>query len=376
MQLNLKKMWPTAAASLVAFTSLLNADDAQMQSLETRVTALEQRKGANGVINPAANPRTNDGVGLFFTGEALYWKAHENGLEYAIEAEDGSTGFPVEGEFRHPKTRYDWGFRLGVGYTLPHDGWDLNLTWTRFRSKARHCDDDCDDCCSQCGTETFFPTMYAPCETISTCPNVTDACGKWQMRMDLLDLELGREFYVSKWLTLRPHMGFRGAWIRQKNNVEYAGGTYVPAGSEFEIENKNRYRGGGLRGGLNTNWYFVRDWALYGNLAISILYGQFTVSGEEENEVEATGAETTRYDVTNKFIMCRPITDLAFGIKWDHGFDDGKWFLGFNFGWEQHYFFGQNQFFRFVSPATSGSFVSNQGDLGVAGWVLGARLDF
>ena len=90
MEWNLKKMWPAAAASLVAFTSLVNADDMQMRNLENRVAALEQKKGANGIINPAANPPTRDATGLFITADFLYWKAHESGLAYAFQSENNA----------------------------------------------------------------------------------------------------------------------------------------------------------------------------------------------------------------------------------------------------------------------------------------------
>lgn len=381
MKWNLKKMLPAAAASLVAFTSLVNADDMQMRNLENRVTALEQKKGANGMINPAANPPTRDATGLFITAEALYWKARETGLGYAIESDDDVTSH-VNGDMRRPKTRYDWGFKVGLGYAMPHDGWDLYANYTWFNSKKRHCDDDCDDCCSQCGTELFFPTFYAPCQGTNLCPSVTDACGKWKLHLQMLDLELGREFFVSKWLTLRPFVGGRGVWINQKYDIEYSGQPsgvetpFIAAGTEQEFDLKNRYRAGGLRAGLDTQWYFARDWSFYAEMAINIVLGQFRVKENADVETTATGAETNILHLEDKFIACRPIADLGLGISWDHGFADDAVHFGINFGWEQHYFWGQNQFDRFVDTQLSGAYVTNQGDLGVSGWVLGARLDF
>ncbi len=381
MEKNLKKMWPAAAASLVVFTSLVSADDMQMRNLENRVTALEQKKGANGMINPAANPPTRDASGLFITADVLYWKARETGLGYAIESDDDSIDHVV-GDIRNPKSRYDWGFKVGLGYAMPHDGWDLYAQYTWFNSKQRHCDDDCDDCCSQCGTELFFPTFVAPCTGTNLCPSVTDACGKWKMHLQYVDLELGREFFVSKWLTLRPFAGGRGLWINQKYNVEYSGQPvgvttpFVPAGHEFEHNMKNRFSGGGLRAGLDTQWYFARDWSFYAEMAINIILGSFHVKGKQVDEVEATGVETLVYKVDNSFVACRPVADLQLGISWDHGFADDAVHFGINFGWEQHYFWGQNQFNKFVDTQLSGSYVTNQGDLGVSGWTLGFRLDF
>ncbi len=86
MQWNLKKMLPLAATSLVAFTSIVNAEgnnngngnynsqngngngngnNAQMRNLENRVNALEQRRGSSGMINPPGRPQVRDGADIF-----------------------------------------------------------------------------------------------------------------------------------------------------------------------------------------------------------------------------------------------------------------------------------------------------------------------
>ena len=87
MDWNLKKMWPAAAASLVAVTSCLSAaDDMQTRNLENRISALEKRGGAGGgMLNPSSRPGVRDGSDVFITAAALYWKPNETGLSYAIQ---------------------------------------------------------------------------------------------------------------------------------------------------------------------------------------------------------------------------------------------------------------------------------------------------
>lgn len=418
MDLNLRKMWPAAAASLVAITSLLSAaDDSQMRNLENRVTALEQKKGASGMINPSARPRVKDGADLFVTGEALLWKVHEDGLDYAIQKDDptacvacpdtatlpnrlGTGDAYVEGKIKHPKQGMDWGYRLGLGYVPPHDGWDVNLTWTHFNSSSQGCDheEDCDDCTCECAPNGFLPTYILPCNNCNCaeCPIVSDACGKLHVKLDTLDLELGREFFVSKWLTLRPHIGGRAVQIRQNYKVEYRGAVgsgcgaaagvdiFVPSSaSELEFDMHQKFRGIGPRAGLNTSWFFARDWSLYGNMAISALWGSFRLNEsaeyESETEVGPCGCESDvceGFDVKDKYNSLKFVTDLALGLAWDHGFSDDTWFLGFNVGWEHHLYVNQNQFYKFVDDDQTASYVRNQGDLSFAGWTFGARIDF
>lgn len=407
MEWNLKKMWPAAAASLVAFTSLINAaDDMQTRNLENRVSALESRKGSNGMINPPANPRVKEGADVIVTGEVTYWKAHEAELEYAWESDDcsGNTCPPLSLEAERPRHEFEWGFKVGLGYVLPHDGWDVYANYTRFNGHHHNCGGhECEECCV-CAPRLFFPTFLIPCLT-TPCPNVTEACGKWKLRLNRLDLELGREFFVSKWLTMRPFIGFAGVIITQHLNVEYAGGNYVPAGHEYEHKMRNQFRGGGLRGGFNTQWDFCKDWSIYGNLALNLLYGSFEIKqrawdetevfttvieeGEcgcvevEQVEDECASTRSLLYEAEKDFLICRPVLDLGIGLQWEHAFADDSFFLSFHAGWEQHFYWGQNQFVRFFNTSCSGTccgaaaaYTEPNADLSLAGWVFGARFDF
>ena len=58
----------------------------QMNNLERRVNALEQKKGASSMVTPAGRPQVHEGVDMFFTAELLMWQSHENGLGYTTKA--------------------------------------------------------------------------------------------------------------------------------------------------------------------------------------------------------------------------------------------------------------------------------------------------
>lgn len=375
MDFNFKKIWPTAAISLVAVTSLLSADydDAQMRNLENRVNALEQRRGANGILNPPARPPVSYDSDLFVTADFLWWKPTENGLDYVIKNE-GSTDFVSSGKVRSPNFKWDPGFRVGVGYNMCHDGWDLYANWTHFRTKAKgHAN-------SPLGG-TLFPVWENPSDFQGPVPVdemgfITSARTNWKLRLDQIDLSLGREFFVSKWLTLRPHIGLRTDWIHQKDTIHYVGttGNLVPSASvDHQISLKDRYWGLGLVGGLNTQWGLGEGFSIYGDLDAAILAGHFRIS-ERETELVSN---TNRLHVKNSYQLGRAILDLAAGLRWQASFgcDDAFAFL-IQAGWENHIYFGQNQLLRFVDDFTPGLQVSNLGDLTFQGWTLSARFDF
>ena len=132
----------------------------------------------------------------------------------------------------NPERKWDYGFRFGLGYVLNHDGWDIDAMWTHFRRNAS------DDVVADANTTTsriytlwsavvpgagdFMQTAPA----VPTLPIAAEVQTSWRLHLDLIDLELGRSFYTSKYLTLRPHIGLRGASIRQNYDITYLGGSF------------------------------------------------------------------------------------------------------------------------------------------------------
>src|SRR6267154_1365439 len=133
MHWNMKKKLGAAASSLFAFTHLVNASDAQIRNLENRVSALAHRKGASGIINPPARPQIRNGVDLFAYGDLLYWKANENGIPLAVVNKQSGDNL-AHSKVENLRGKWDFAFRVGLGYDIPHDGWDLSLSWLRYNS--------------------------------------------------------------------------------------------------------------------------------------------------------------------------------------------------------------------------------------------------
>jgi hypothetical protein len=394
MDWNLKKMWPAAAASLVAVTSLLSAaDDMQMRNLENRVNALEQRRGANGIINPSARPGVRDGSDVFITGSALFWKPNADGLEYTIDNTKGSSlTFADDGKIKRSTGKWSWGWEAGIGYNMNHDAWDLYLNWTHFIGRSRHHDDDCEcnACCTPTCSDVNFPIdINWQTPEVPVCLYNCDSDARWKMHLDMVDLELGRDFFVSKYLSLRPFTGLR--WIRMKNkqDIDYQGflsaspqitenpGVITNSvATEADVDLSTNFWGIGPRAGFNTLWSFGRGWGLFGNAAISLLYGKIRSNYEMELEL-ANGTELNRGEIKDRsHHVTRAVTDLALGIEWDYQFKDDQFHIGFALGWEHHMFFGLNQFIRFHDNQEQGSMTMYRGDVATQGFTLTGRFDF
>jgi hypothetical protein len=380
MQWNKVKICFAIASTLVALTGLANANqNSQIRNLENRVTALEQRKGASGIVNPPANPNIRHGANLFLFGELLYWKATENGLPFAVVNKDSSMNL-AEAKIKNLQGQWDVGVRTGIGYIVPHDGWDVNLSWlhfnTRSHKKSVHSN----------ANKFVFPSLAHPADPIATNTFCRKAEGKWKLFLNQLDLDLGREFFVSKWLTLRPHGGIRTDWVKQKVKAEYNHfeGDGLPVPNETKVHYKDRWWGIGLESGLDSQWGLGEGWSIYADIAAAILYGFHTIKSQEKDKPPFEESTMHFSSLPNgKFMrvkehlrIAHAILDLQLGLRWDWKFDHDRFHLGFQAGWENHIYFSQNQFPYFSTADNLGKFFANQGDLTLQGWTFGARFDF
>ena len=186
----------------------------------------------------------------------------------------------------------------------------------------------------------------------------TDIQTDWKLDLNIVDIELGRNFWTSKYLAIRPHVGVRVAYINQSYDIEHRGGswanlqpnisTLVVAGPfNNEVHLDNDFKSVGLRAGLDSTWNFGCGWALYGNFAASLLYGRFNIDHDEWNRL-ATGdhAKTKVLETDDNFRATRAAMDLALGLQWSTLFCDCKYGFTVALGWEHHLFFNMNQLWR------------------------------
>ncbi len=360
MKFGLKQMLPVLAAVSTLASVICSADDMQMRNLENRVSALEQRRGSNGMINPPARPVVRDGNDLWVQAEVLYMHATEDCLSYGIKNETAAVAGTtvVDGRVKNVDYSWNWGFRAGIGYNLPHDGWDMLLNWTWF--KAHETKNE-----KPVTPETVLATLAATQGGIPIA--FPSAKGKATLHMNLLDLELGREFFVSKWLTLRPFMSARAAWFNRAFKFRYSSDSTKLGGHDH-----NRFRGGGLRGGLDTQWGLGSGWSFFGDFALSLLYGKQRLHSHQDI---SSGARVQH--IHNAWSAVRPMLDLAFGLRWDHLFGcNDAYRIRLQLGWEQTSLLGFEKDMNFMNGTLPGKFAYNSGDLAVSGLSLQARFDF
>ena len=365
MNRNLKKIWPALAMSLVLATSCINAAD-NTNMTQSKSNANAQQKGSMGMITPPVNPVVQ-GVDFSLGAEALYMRATEDSSAVGVLT-PGSTAYPQTYTTAEQPYDWSWGARVNAGYAMPHDGWDLAAQWTWFHSSHTR------DRLAPTGS-SYLSTVEDP--VLVTTLNNSDATALVEssglnstrrLYINMGDLDLGREFFISKWLTLRPCLGARGVWIERKLTVATSDITRYPTGlathtSSVTTHSKGSYNAGGIYFGLNTQWGFGDGWSLFGVFDQSFVYGQNHVTIKE---IDTAGTvKYTRAAGDDKWNTVRGITDLAIGLRWDYLFDNDNYRFRLQAAWEEHLF----------SNLDVSNFGSH-GDLALTGASFSASFDF
>ena len=418
--MNLNKMWTATALALLTVTNFANAADTKDVQMDP----------------PLIISQAKDGGAFSVAADLLYWKAIEDGTEYVTNTPTTTTGDAsgATAEIKSAEGKFKPGVRLGVRYLSQHDAFDFRFDWTHHKSTSSKTDTatfgtnrldsmlTAPDLARQLpmtnateNQDIAGPLIFAQYDTLS-------AKGEYVLKSDWLDLSMGRVMnpFGTKWLSVRPHTGFRYVNMKRDLNVtinhdNVSKTANVPAGpgpytsmnmgSLPAIDNitlKNNLNGFGVRSGIDTEWGLAKNWNIYASFAASLLWGKHNVNFiESSKRIQLTGGQLQPplapipVETTGSFIVgtatgsdaegnyyrnnhqsmssVKGMTDMALGLMWEDCFD-GNWGLTVTAGWEHHMIYGFNQSFHLATDTNT--IIRHHGNLFMGGFVLGLKLDF
>lgn len=339
---------------------------------------------------------------LFF-GDFLYWFARETDLSYALEVKSTFFGpdpnFLIESpsQYEYLGTRWDPGFRVGLGY-ITEGGLDMTLSWTYFKNKKRNS-------VSVLAFDTFpgndIKSLVNPWVDIGLNGGNNLAIlydqitGKYELKLNYADIQFGYKFCVGRCFSIRPYFGGRGAWTETDFHTfaNYGPATYLTVADYQQTSRiffKNHYWGAGILSGFQPvikSGFF----SLYGNFDASLVWGKAKGNKCEKELAEAGDVILIDYDNDSdfSFFKMQPIIDLAVGLRWEIMFGcNCSCRFAVNAGWEQHIWFSHNLRLKsstgFLSPSTDvipnwrgfKQYHEVAGDLMIGGIVVGAEIEF
>ena len=304
-------------------------------------------------ITPNAGPRVAYGFDIFLTADFIYWRTKQNGMTYA------STGtlttapavpFSNLENGREAQLTYDWdpGFKAGAGLNFWHDGWDIYLEYTWLHT----------DGSSSIGRpDGIVPSYTLPSYALVT-QNIiaNEANSRSHLHFNVIDLELGRNFYVSQFLMLRPHIGFKGTWQNQDWRTRYyLTGMQIeniPLTGPYRMHHHNKYYGVGFRTGIDMAWHFTTNWSIFGDVAWTAMWSRYRLIRHDtiDDSNNSTGEKQRNVNTRSNFYDVKFIGEFQIGLRFEMWFADDRYHFQVQAGWEEQVWINHMTFINGLSP--------------------------
>jgi len=311
------------------------------------------------LITPAVYPAKTgaDCPGAYFTADFIWWKTHLGGTEWVFDGITDQGGLvtegtnPKPGHIRHADFEFEPGFKVGAGVFFAHDGWDLygNYTWLHQDAEvARYAAKE------GTGNLAILGTVVKEDGEDGT-PEVIAAGLRWKQYFNVVDLELGRNFFISRYLTMRPHFGLKWANIREHLSTTGLGILNSDLIDYTQTYGQNMW-GIGARAGLDTVWRFTENWGIYGDIAGTALWSDFHVN-EVMTSIGVQPAFPGVVTWNTKEVVLQVIPVFEFGLGLQYMTFVGcncDYYIQFSAGWEAQIWCDFNQIF-YNHPTRSGN---------------------
>jgi len=374
-------------ASLIAFA--LSASAFAASDMDARVRELEKKMdkiavttdtGSFGACTATARPEP-DGKGWFLSLDVLYWQTKVGGSAYAISNQKEINSPVIQvGTVREPSFKWDFGVKAGIGYDFNHDGWDIYGEFTYLNNTANSS--------SSVSSPAGLMPINAPLWlTASSQQNIlnnnyaefaTNASSNLDMKFYDLNLELGRDFFVSKELAFRPHFGLKSTWITLDQNSKFTGGSTAytitdTAGNAVNINGLNlstlysdtdsKVYGLGPRAGVNSRWFLGEGFSFYGDASSALLFGYLNNKYESNYSTYPDNTVKVKY----KFHALIPTTNFGLGLAYDKYTMNNTQHIHISLGYENQIFWDSS----YLAGATASPY-----NIGFYGVDLKVRWDF
>jgi hypothetical protein len=319
-----------------------------------------------------SNPSLYRG-GFFARGDFLYWRADQDGLEYAVELKQIASTSDSKNRVLKPEVQWNAGFRVGLGYTFSsQDYWDLMALWTHFNTHLSGSKSVNFNLNGQ-NNSAIIPWWGA--SLLGSFGN--EGSVDWKLHYNTYDLDLGRNYFVSKTFSVHPFIGIRGATIKQNYHASYRI-ALIPTSFDANLN----FWGIGAHIGTALQWHCTRSFSFLGNFGGSLLYGNTKIQEETKGLVIGSPTQTSKAKLNEHLTGGSVNLDAMVGFQWEKFFYENKYRLSIVAGYEWSEWFAQNRIIKadlvpsLMEQLPANLFNKSSGNLMLQGANLQLRLDF
>ncbi len=302
----------------------------------------QSQKAVDGLPNISARPVDKENsFGIF--ADVLVWSAKESGTDNWAQVFSGS-GTSESIDLRQVSFHWNVGYRVGFDWGMRHDRWDTQLYYTWFRAKGS-------DHASTNGeiASSFLGNFYINNPNgEGTGPTYRNACIQWTILFNMFDWDLGRNYWVSRALSLRPFIGLKGGWIDQTVHSKWEDPNVAdPEVFGVATENlKNDFWGIGPSFGLDTRWKLgavcIHSFNLFGDFSGALMWGHWRLKDVYKNDAPQEVAIVLPH-ISGAASMFRAFM----GFGWDATFNKERLNFSLRLGYEAQFWLDQLQFYSF-----------------------------
>lgn len=354
------------------------------------------KKTCMGTITPPVNPNVKHGINAFMFGDFIYWSTRLDNLVYTqrgiastLDKEEiiaknktkETTLIPPESTYSSSMNhKMSPGFKAGVGVNHCHDGWDSLIRYTWLHSSASESSSDV----SFGYLNDFAVSKFLVFNTETT--SIKKSSSMWTLRFNAADWELGRTFYISQKLILRPCIGLKGSWQHQYYSIllsDLEDQTYnlddltvkTFSKGSYNIYNQISYWGVGIRPGLSSSWLLTQHFSIFSESYVSAMWSYFQSSRKDNASQTTTDSNYFNFnnltitDAKQTFHTITPVLELQIGLRWETMCSNDDYRIRFQAGWEEQLWFNQNQFINING-------YNPYGNLSFQGVTAEIRIDF
>ena len=277
------------------------------------------------------------GCRWLFSVDVLLWKAKTGDSAFAYSVDRPPTeglAFPQNGNIMEIDFGWDWGFKVGAGMQTTHNDWDLFLQFTRYKTA------------DSAGSRKDLPSGFLGLTGFLD----PALCAKSSYKLSYYDLSffLGRAYFVSSKLMVKPYIGLKNSWISQKQDSRYDFDTRSGILISFasQLRDSCKFWGIGPLGGFYSQWYLDGGFSILSEVSVALLYGYYKCEDfyktnesriQNGNQVVSFG---TAY-IKGSSHHYSPFTEFQLGLCYERSYNDDRFFFLCKLFYEAQYFFRQ-----------------------------------
>lgn len=300
-----------------------------------------------GVITPVA-PKAPNGLGIFANADFTWWKSNVSGMSFA---EVNNRILSTPSEFRP-------GFKIGVGLDMDFDGWDTYAEYTWFYQPWKT-NSTTSNNNNNYSSFVHFNTESSSLSSLA----IASASSSRKEQFNILDLECGRNFYISRQITLRPFFGLKLARMLEKTKIIE---SQKGEDGNIKLFLSQSLSGVGGRAGINTFWHITTHFGMYGDLALTALWSR--IHNHYNSYFSFNDNSSHRSNKLNTQILL-PVMEIGLGIAYETWFAQERYQLYAKAGWEEQVWINYNY-------NTPNGTVNNTGSLTLQGLTAKIGLAF